>query len=337
MGVRSRVVLLLLFLYVFSATSGAQEYRTNLELIESIKDVPISSDIYSEVANIKNLAILFLSLEEGDMKDPDYNKFADSVKKFLEQFNTAFERSRHGQPSDHKVSVRQAIDLIGETIYLERLSGTSRKLDDPIVVEIVDKKKDSLHRFLEDEARYFEDLIEKEEASPIRIEYQEYIALAYQGSENAEKHDLARMKLEEMTLKLDRNMEMASNFSNQADEMKRTLKNEDQRLFDLFSSYIQSKEVVRNYSIALEIYHNEGISDKTLPRLPERYARDYTELKSKYRDGRELSSSILKTLFLSLLKIVVPLVIALIIFMIGFRDWQRDFTDTKLNALIRRE
>jgi hypothetical protein len=324
-------------LSVLSPAAAAQENRKNLELIESIKDVSISPDIYSDIPNIKNLAILFLSFEEGDVRDVDYNKFADSIKKFIEGFNAAFLQSRNGDPADHKESVRKAIDLKGEAIYLESLSRTSRKLDDPIVVEIVDKEKDSLDQFLEEQAHYFEDIIEKEEAVPVRIEYQEYITLAYQGSGNTKKNELARTKLEEMTLSFNKNIEQALIFSKQADELKKTLKNEDERVFVLFSRYIRSKEVVRNYSNAMEIYHNNGISDKTLPRLPEQYAKDYTELESKKRDATELSASIFKTFLIKLLKILIPLVIIIVIFMIGFRDWQRDFTDVKLNTLIRRE
>jgi|GEM_PF-5516863 len=337
MGVWGHVVLLLVLLYVLSPTAGAQENRTNLELIESIKDVSISPDIYSDIPNIKNLAILFLSLEEGNVRDADYNKFANSTRKFLEEFNATFVQSRNGVPADHKESVRKAIDLKGEAIYLESLSGTSQILDDPIIVEILDKEKDSLDQFLEEQAHYFEDVIEKEEAVPIQIEYQEYIALAYQGSGNVKKNELARAKLEEMILIFNNNIEQASIFSKHADEMKKTLKNEDEKVNVLFSRYIRSKDVVRNYSNALQIYHNNGISDKTLPRLPEQYAKDYTELKSKKQDATELSASIFKTFFLKVLKIVIPLVLVIIIFMIGFRDWQRDFTDTKLNALIRRE
>ncbi len=337
MGVCGYVVSLLVLLCVLSPAAAAQENRTNLELIESIKDVSISPDIYSDIPNIKNLAILFLSLEEGDVRDADYNKFANSIRKFLEEFNAAFVQSRNGDPADHKESVRKAIDLKGEAIYLESLSKTSRKLADPIVVEIVDKEKDSLNQFLEEQAHYFEDIIEKEEAVPIRIEYQEYITLAYQGSGNTKKNELARTKLEEMTLIFNKNIEQASIFSQQADELKKTLKNEDERVFVLFSRYIRSKEVVRNYSNAMEIYHNNGISNKTLPRLPEQYAKDYTELLSKKRDATELSESIFKTFLIKLLKIVIPLVLFIVIFMIGFRDWQRDFTDMKLNTLIRRE
>jgi hypothetical protein len=337
MGSWGHVVLLLVLLSVLSPAAAAQENRKNLELIESIKDVSISPDIYSDIPNIKNLAILFLSFEEGDVRDVDYNKFADSTKKFLEGFNAAFLQSRNGDPADHKESVRKAIDLKGEAIYLESLSRTSRKLDDPIVVEIVDKEKDSLDQFLEEQAHYFEDIIEKEEAVPVRIEYQEYITLAYQGSGNTKKNELARTKLEEMTLIFNKNIEQASIFSQQADELNKSLKNEDERVFVLFSRYIRSKEVVRNYSNAMEIYHNNGISDKTLPRLPEQYAKDYTELESKKRDATELSASIFKTFLIKLLKILIPLVIIIVIFMIGFRDWQRDFTDVKLNTLIRRE
>ena len=337
MEVWGHVVLLLVLLCVLSPTAGAQENRTNLELIESIKDVSISPDIYSDIPNIKNLAILFLSLEEGDLIDADYNKFANSTKKFLHEFNATFVQSRNGNPADHKESVRKAIDLKGEAIYLESLSRTSPKLNDSIVVEIMDKEKDSLNQFLEDQAHYFEDIIEKEEAFPIQIEYQEYIALAYQGSGNIKKNELARAKHEEMTFTFKKNIEQAAIFTKHADELKKTLKNEDERVFVLFSRYISSKEVVRNYSIALEIYHTNGISDKTLPRLPEQYAKDYTELRSKKQDATKLSASIFETFFIKVLKIVIPLVLIIIIFMIGFRDWQRDFTDTKLNTLIRRE
>ncbi|MCL7412161.1 MAG: hypothetical protein M8353_00895 [ANME-2 cluster archaeon] len=337
MGIRGYGGLLLVLLCVVSPTVIAQENRTNLELIESIKDISISPDIYSDIPNIKNLAILFLSFEDGDVRNVEYNKFADSVRKFLEEFNTIFVQSRNDLPAHQKESVRKAIDLKGEAIYLESLSRTSPKLNDPIVIEIVEKEKDSLDQFLEERAHYFEIEIEKEEAFPIRIEYQEYITLAYQGSGNTIKSELARTKLEEMTSNFNNNMDNASNFSRHADELKKTLDNEDERVFVLFSRYIISKDVVRNYSNAIEIYHDNGISDKTLPRLPQQYAEDYTELTSKEHDANELSASIFNTFFIKIVTIVIPLFLAMVIFMIGFRDWQRDFTDTKLNTLVRRE
>lgn len=337
MGIRGYTGLLLVLLCAVSPTAIAQENRTNLELIESIKDISISPDIYSDIPNIKNLAILFLSFEEGDARDIEYNKFADSVRKFLEEFNAIFVQSRNDLPALQKESVRKAIDLKGEATYLESLSRTSPKLNDPIVIEIIDKEKDSLDQFLEERAHYFEIELEKEEAVPVRIEYQEYIALAYQGSGNTIKNELARTKLEEMTSIFHKNMENASKFSRHADELKKTLNNEDERVFALFSRYIISKDVVRNYSNAIEIYHDSGISDTTLSRLPQQYAKDYTELTSKKHDANELSASIFNTFFIKIVTIVTPLLLATVIFMIGFRDWQRDFTDTKLNTLVRRE
>ncbi len=335
MAVWRYLIIFFLFIYLFFGIAASEQYRTNLESIELIKDVPLSSDIYSEVVNIKSTAILFLSYEEGNTRNADNNKFVDSIKKFLEEFDNAFQKSRTMQPEAHKEGVDKIIKLKDETIYLESLSKSSQKLQAPEVADIVNKEKTSINRFLDDQAKYFEDIDEKEIAVPLKIEYLKYAVMAYHESRNA-KYESVKKKYEETESNFNRYLEQALNFSRKADETISGLEKNDKGLFDLFSSYIKTKDVIMNYLNSIEIYYNNGISDKTLQRLPKNYAETYNELLTKNKDAEEISSLIFKNLIISLLETLTPWFLVLIIFMLGFRDWKKDSADTKLNKIVRR-
>ncbi len=335
MAVGRYLAITFLFLYLTFSTAVAQPDKTNLELIESIKSVPLSSDIYSDVVNIKGQSILFLSYETGDTMNADYNKFAESLKKFLDEFNDFFQKYRNGQPAVREEAVKKAIGLRDETAYLESLSKSSQKLQAHEVADIVNKEKASLNRFLDEQAKYFEDIAEKENAVPLKIEYLQYAVMAYQNSGNA-RYELSKKKHSEIESNFNRDIEQASELSRKADEMISSIEKNEKGLFALLSSYAESKDALRNYLKAIEIYNNDGISDKTLQRLPKNYADAYDELVTKNRDAEEISSSIFKSLITSLLEVLAPLLFILLIFMIGFREWKKDFADTKLNKIIRK-
>lgn len=330
------LAIIFLFLYLSQDIALAQEDRTNLELIEIIKNIPLSPDIYSETANIRSVAVLFFSYEPGNTRNPDNNRFADSTKKFLEEFNDIFQKSRNTQPAYHKEGVDRAFELRNEVIYLESLYKSSEKLRKSEVVGIVNSENTSLNRFLDEQGDYFEDTAEKEIAMPLRIEYLEYAAAAYRGSGNA-KYESVNRVLAEMKSNFDRDMGQASNSYKKADEIMMDMERDEKGLFGLLSGYVKSRDAIRNYLDTLEIYKNNGISDRTLPRLPEKYAKNYNELVTKNNDAEEMSSSIFRNLITSLLKILTPMLLILIIFMMGFREWRRDFTDMKLNTVVKRD
>src|SRR3972149_1823003 len=142
-AVRRYLVIVCLLLYLLLGPAVAQENKTILDLIELIKGVPLSQDIYSDVKNIKSLAILFLSKEDGNIRNEDYNKFAYSIKKFSEDFNSIFQKIRDNQPAGRKEGVRKAIELRDEIAYLKKLSETSDKLKSQEVTDIVTKEKES--------------------------------------------------------------------------------------------------------------------------------------------------------------------------------------------------
>ncbi len=323
-----------LLLYLFPALALAQQDRTNLELIESIKSLTLASDIYSDTANIKSLAVLFLSSEDGNTRNSDNNKFADSIMKFLWEFNTIFQKSRNDQPEDHKEGVKKAIELRDETAYLGSLSRSSAKLGASIT-GIVNNENTSLNRFLIEQAKYFENLAGKEDAVPLIIEYLEYSAKAYQGSGD-EEYEIVKKKHAEKEANFNRDMVQALDFSKKADEIISDLKKDERGLFNLFSGYIKSRDAIKNYLNAREIYHNNGISDKTLQKLPKNYEETYNELVTENRNAEEISSMIFKSLIISLLEILIPLFLVFIIFMSGFRVWKKDFADAKLNKVIRK-
>lgn len=333
MGVCGCLIAILFLLCMFSGSAVAQQYRTNLELIESIKDLSLSSDIYSDTVNIKNLAVLYLSTVEGDTRDVDYNKFADSITKFLEEFNTIFQESRDSQPADHEEGVKNVLDLRDEVVYLETLSKTSEKLNSSYVADIVKKEKESVNRFLEDQAKYFEEIAEKEESVPLKLEYLEYATTGYRESGNP-GYTLTEKRREEMEVNFKKDVEQAYNFSRKAKEQIVNLENDGKGLFHLFSIYLESRDAIRSYSNAIELYRDNGISDKTLHKLPGNYAKTYRELIAEKRDAEELSSSIFNEFIRSLLKILIPLLIMAVIFISGLKEWKKDFADTKLNTII---
>jgi hypothetical protein len=335
MEVRGYILAILFLLYLVCGSATAQQYRTNLELIESIKDISLSSDIYSDTANVKNLAVLFLSSVEGDTKDANYNKFADSIMKFLTEFNTIFQESRDVQPPDHEEGVKKVLNLRDEVVYLESLSKTSDKIDTSIVVTIVNKEKDSINRFLEEQAKYFEDVAEKEEAVPLKIEYLSYASTGYRESGNP-RYESIEKKYVEMEVIFQKDVDLALSFSRNAEELISDLKNDPGGLYHLFSGYLRSKNAVRSYSSAIELYHNNGISERTLQKLPGSYVKTYRELAEGKKETEELSSSIFNRFVTSLMKIVAPLVLLLVIFISGLTEWKKDFADTKLNTIVVR-
>lgn len=336
MAIWRYLVIIFLFLYLFSGTAVAQQCGTNLELTELIKGISLSSGIYSDVENIKSLALLFLYTKEGGIRNENYCKFAESVKKFLEEFNTIFQKSTGMQPNDHKEGLKNRTNLKNEIFYLESLSKSSKELESSTVTEIVNKEKSSLNRFLKEQAIYFEDIAKKEEAVPLKIEYLDYASMAYQESKNP-RYELIKKNLEDKKSSFNIDMEQALNFSEKADVMMSTLEKDDKGLFNLFPSYIKSKDAIKNYLNAIEIYNNNGISDKTLQRLPENYAKDYKELVTKISYAEEISSSIFNNLITSFLKILTPMFLIFIIFMLGFKEWKKDFVDMKLNRVVRRD
>jgi hypothetical protein len=336
MGVRVYLVALLLLLCLVLESAGAQQYRTNLELIESMKDLSLSSDIYSDTANIKNLAVLFLSTVEGDTRDEDYNKFADSITKFLEEFNTIFQESKDAQPVNREEGIKKVLNLRDEVVYLESLSKSSKKLDTPLVANIINKENDSVNRFLEDQATYFEETAQKEEAVPLTIEYLEYASTGYRESGNP-KHTSTEIMHAEMEAQFQRDVEQALHFSRNAKKIISDLEHDQRGLIHLFSSYLESRNAIKSYSNAIELYRNNGISDRTLERLPGNYATTYRELVAEKSDAEELSASIFNEFIILLLKIATPLLLLLIIFVSFFKEWKKDFADTKLNTILTRE
>ncbi|NJD53677.1 MAG: hypothetical protein FIB07_12510 [Candidatus Methanoperedens sp.] len=303
-------------------------------MIKSINEVSISSDIYSDITNIRSLANLFLSGKEGI--NSDYNKFANSIKKFLQEFNAIFQKSNNCQPSDCKEVVNRAIELRNEVIYLEELSKTSKYLEPSKMAEIIEKEKKSINRFLDDQAKNLEEITEKEEAVPLKIDYMEYIKKAYCDYSSSECQ-LITQKKEKTESNFKNEMVKASEYSSKAGILISGLKNDEEGFFKLLGSYSRSKDAKNNYDKALELYNSNGISNKTLERLPEQYAKNYMELSSKKINAQDISSRIFRELLIVIIKIIIPLLIIMILFIIGFKNWERDFTDSRLTKILRKD
>lgn len=333
MGFSQYVVIILLVLCLQSSVA-AQQDRTNLELIETIKDIKLSPDIYSDVVNIRSMAVGFLSTEEGNSRNSENNKFAETIIKFLDEFNTIFQKSRNGQIEYRKEGIKKAIGLKDETSYLETLYRSSGKTEDSITM-LAKNEKIALNRFLDEQAQYFENIAEKEQAVPLRIEYLESAEMAYQASENV-MYESIKKKRSDMNSNFNRDIKKAKDISEKADGIINTIKNDKTGFFDLFSNYINSREATKNYLNAIEIYRSNGISEKNLQGIPKENAETYTELITESTDARSLTSSLFNDLIVSSLKILIPLIIGLIIFISCYKRWKQDFTDTKLNNMIRR-
>lgn len=324
-------IILLLFL-PFSV--AAQQDRTNLELIETIKNIKLSPDIYSDAANIRSMAVGFLSTEEGNSRNLENNKFAETIIKFLDEFNTIFLKSRNGHIEYRKEGIKKAIGLKDETSYLETLYRSSGKTEASITM-LVKNEKIALNRFLDEQAQYFENIAEKEQAVPLKIEFLESAEMAYQASENV-MYEYIKKKRSDMDSNFNRDMKQAMDISEKADGIINTIKKDKTGFFDLFSNYINSRDATKNYLDAIEIYRSNGISDKNLQGIPKEHSETYTELITKSTDAKSLSSSLFNDLIGSSLKILTPLIIGLIIFISCFKRWKQDFTDTKLNNMVRR-
>jgi hypothetical protein len=335
MGVWRYLGTIFLLLYLTLSIVIAQSDKTNLELIESIKSVPLSPEIYSDVVNIRSLSITFLASQSPNTMNADYNKFAESVEKFLVNFNDFFQKSRNSQPADHEEAIIKAISLRDETFYLKSLSNSSPDFSDAEVADIIYKENSSLNSFLDEQTQYFEDAAEKENAVPLKIEYLEYVVKACQNGANS-NCELSENKLSNIELNFSRDMKQASELSGNADEMIRSIEKNKEGLFDLLSNYAVFNNALNLYLKAIEIYNNNENTDKTLPKLPKNYADAFNQLIKKNRDAKELSSSIFKSLIISLLEILAPLLFIILIFMIGFKEWKKDFTNTKLNKVIRK-
>ena len=335
MGVWRYLGTIFLFLYLTLSMVVAQSDKTNLELIESIKSVPLSPEIYSDVVNIRSQSVTFLSSQSPNTRNTDYNKFAGSVKNFLEDFNDFFQKSRNGKPVDHEEAIKKAINLRDETFYLRSLSNSSPDFSASEVADIINKENASLNSFLDEQTKYFEDAAKKENAVPLQIEYLEYAVNACQNGGNS-NCELSEDKLSNIELNFSRDMKQASELSGNADEMIGSIEIDKEGLFDLISSFAISNNALNLYLKAIEIYNNNGITDKTLPRLPKNYADDFNELAKKNIAAKELSSSIFKSLMISLFEILAPLLFIFLIFMRGFKEWKKDFTNTKLNKVIRK-
>lgn len=325
------VILIILSLSILSA--AAQEDKANLELIRSINEVSISSDIYSDVTNIRSLANLFLSGKEGI--DPDYNKFAISIKKFLQEFNAIFQKSKNCQPLDCKEVVSRAIELRNEIIYLEELSKTSKSLESSKMAEIIDKENKSINRFLDDLAKNLEEITQKEEAVPLKLDYMEYIKKAYCDSGNSQCQSITQQK-EKTESDFNNEMTKSSEYSSKADTLISGLKINEEGFFTLLKSYSRSKDARNNYESSIELYNNNGISERTLGRLPEQYVKNYSELENKKRIAEELTSRIFQDLLTTFIKIIIPFLIGMIIFIIGLKNWEKDFADSRLTKMIRK-
>jgi hypothetical protein len=315
-------------------SAAAQQDRTNLELIETIKNIQLSPDIYSDAANIRSMAVGFLSTEEGNSRNSENNKFAETIIKFLDEFNTIFQKSRNGQIEDRKEGIKKAIGLKDETRYLETLYRSTGKIEASITM-LVKNEKIALNRFLDEQAQYFENIAEKEQAVPLKIEYLESAEMAYQSSENV-MYESIKKKRSDMDSNFNKDMKQAMNISEKADEIINTIKQYKTGFFDLFSNYINSRDATKNYLNAIEIYRSNGISDKNLQSIPKERAETYKELITKSTDAKSLSSSLFNDLIVSSLKILTPLIIGLIIFISCFKRWKQDFADTKLNNMTRR-
>ncbi len=325
------LILLLLFLPLRAA---AQQDRTNLELIETIKNIKLSPDIYSDASNIRSMAVGFLSTEEGNFRNSENNKFADTIIKFLDEFNAIFLKSRNGELENRKEGIKKAIGLKDETRYLETLYRSSGKTEASITM-LVKNEKIALNRLLDEQAQYFENIAEKEQAVPLKIEYLEFAQMAYQASENV-MYESINKKRSDMDSNFNRDMKQAMDISEKADEIINAIKKDKTGFFDLFSNYINSRDAIENYLNAIEIYRSNGISDKNLQGIPKEHAETYTELITKSTDAKSLSSSLFHDLIVSSLKIFTPLIIGLLIFISCFKRWKQDITDTKLNNIVRR-
>lgn len=333
MGFAQYVVIILLLLCL-PLSAAAQQNRTNLELIETIKNIKLSPDIYSDAVNIRSMAVGFLSTEEGNSRNSENNKFAETIIKFLDEFNTIFQKSRNGQIEDRKEGIKKAIELKDETQYLETLYRSSGKTEASITM-LVKNEKLALNRFLDEQGQYFENLVEKEQAVPLKIGYLESAQMAYQASENV-MYESIKKKQSDMDSNFNRDMKQTMDISEKADEIINNIRKDKTGFFDLFSNYFHSRDATKNYLDAIEIYRSNGISDKNLQSIPKEHAETYTELITKSTDAKSLSSSIFNDLIGLSLKILTPLFIGLIIFISCFRSWKQDFADTKLNNMVRR-